>query len=68
MAPFEVCRAMTHPYVNYYPDTHGHFAPTRFVLLRYSADCVPFRWILRANVEDNPQDCEIEIVERLQFG
>ena len=48
MAPFALTRTMTHPYTEFYPETHGHFAPTRFVQAAYSAACVPFRWMLRA--------------------
>jgi hypothetical protein len=46
MAPFELTRTMRHPYTETSPDTHGHFAPTRFVQSAYSAACVPFRWML----------------------
>ena len=42
MMPFELRRTMTHPYTEIYPETHGHFAPTRFVQPPYSAACVPF--------------------------
>lgn len=31
MAVFELRRTITHPYAEIYPETHGHFAPTRFV-------------------------------------
>src|SRR5262249_2401567 len=51
-----------------YPQTHGHFAPTRFVQTEYSAACVPFRWMLRENVEGNAKKGEIGIAERLQLG
>jgi energy-coupling factor transporter ATP-binding protein EcfA2 len=68
MAPVPLTRTMTHPYREFYPETHGHFAPTRFVQLAYSAACVPFRWMLREKVEGNPKDGEIGIAERLQLG
>lgn len=68
MAPFDLTRTMTHPYVEAYPETHGHFAPTRFVQTRYSAACVPFRWMLRNKVEGNPEKGEIGLAERLQIG
>ena len=41
MAPFALPRTMTHPYMEFYPDTYGHFAPTRFVQPAYSAACIP---------------------------
>ena len=31
MAPFSLTRTMTHSYTELYPETHGYFAPTRFV-------------------------------------
>ncbi len=68
MAPFPVARTMTHPYTEIFPETHGHFAPTRFVQPEYSAACIPFRWMLRENVEGNAKNSEIGIAERLQLG
>ena len=68
MAPFAFMRTMTHPYTEFYPETHGHFAPTRFVHPVYSAACVPFRWMLREKVEGSAKDGEIGIAERLKIG
>ena len=68
MAPFALIRTMTHPYKEYYPETHGHFEPTRFVQPAYSAACVPFRWVLRENVEGNAKSGESGIAERLKIG
>ncbi len=68
MAPFALPRTMRHPYTEFYPETHGHFAPTRFVQPAYSAACVPFRWMLREKVEGNPKDDEIGIADRLKIG
>ena len=42
MAPFALRRTMRHPYADSSPETHGHFAETRFVQPAYSAACVPF--------------------------
>ena len=68
MAPFALTRTMAHPYTEFYPETHGHFAPTRFVQPAYSAACVPFRWVLREKVEASAKDGEIGIAERLKIG
>ena len=68
MAPFPLTRTMTHPYMEFYPKSHGHFAPTRFVQPPFSAACVPFRWMLREKVEGNAQYGEIGIAERLKIG
>ena len=68
MAPLELNRTMTHRYAEIFPETHGHFAPTRFVQPPYSAACVPFRWVLREKVEGNPKDGDIGLAERLKLG
>ena len=68
MANFALSRTMTHPYKEFYPETHGHFEPTRFMQPEYSAACVPFRWMLRENVDGNAKDGEIGIAERLKIG
>jgi hypothetical protein len=68
MASFALARTMTHPYTEFYPETHGHFAPTRFVQPAYSAACVPYRWMLREKVEGNAKDGEIGLAERLKVG
>ncbi len=68
MAPFALTRTMTHPYTEVFPETHGHFEPTRFVQPPYSAACVPFRWMLREKVEGNVEDGDIGIAERLRIG
>ncbi len=68
MAPFALTRTIPHPYAEIYPETHGHFEPTRFVQPAYSAACVPFRWMLRQYVEGDPENGEIGLAERLQIG
>ena len=68
MAPFALTRTMTHPYTEFYPETHGHFSPTLFVQPAYSAACVPFRWVLREKVEGSAKDGEIGLAERLKIG
>lgn len=68
MAPFALARTMTHPYTEAYPETHGHMAPTRFVQPPYSAACVPFRWMLRKNVEGDAKQKLTGLAEALQLG
>ena len=68
MAPFEFRRTMTHPYAKLFPETHGHLQPTLFVQQPYSSACVPFRWMLRGNVEGNPKSGEPGLAESLQLG
>lgn len=68
MSPFELSRLVPHPYVEAYPDTHGHFKKTRLAYPAYSAACVPFRWMLREKVEGNQKDGEIGLAELLKLG
>src|SRR3989454_1839271 len=68
MAPFELTRTMRHPYAESSAETHGHFVPTRFVQPPYSAACVPFRWMLRGEVEGDPKNSEPGLAERLKLG
>jgi hypothetical protein len=68
MAPFKISRTMRHPYTENNAEKYGHFAPTRFVQSPYSAACVPFRWMLRNNVEGDPKDGDIGIAERFKLG
>lgn len=68
MAPFELRRKMTHPYAEIFPATHGHFLETEFVHAPYSAACVPFRWMLRENVEGNSKEHIVGLAEELRLG
>jgi hypothetical protein len=56
MASFSWTRVHHHPYVESSPKTHGHFAPTPFRHDPCSAACVPYRWMLRAQVEDGREN------------
>ncbi len=51
LAPFDLVRTKNHPYRTSSADSHGHFAETPLRLGRYSASCVPFRWMLKREVE-----------------
>ena len=68
MASFPITRTVTHPYKDFYPETHGHFGPTRFVQPAYSAACVPFRWMLRSQIEGNQSKGEIGLAGHLRLG
>jgi hypothetical protein len=68
MATFPLARTMSHPYTEIFPEIYGSFAPTSFVQPTYSAACVPFRWMLRENVEGNAKNGEIGIAESLKLG
>lgn len=68
MAPFEIVRTMSHPYARPSSDTHSHFAPTRFVQPPYTAACVPFRWMLRENVEGSTGSSGPGLAGQMQLG
>ena len=66
MAPFQLSRQITHPYVKTAAETHGHFKPTRFDRPAYGAACVPYRWMLREVVEEGMEG-GIGLAEELQI-
>lgn len=68
MSSYELVRTLNHPYAKSSSETHGHFAPTRFIQPAYSAACVPFRWMLRHNVEGDPKTEELGLAETLKLG
>ena len=68
MAPVDLEREIRHPYVKSNTDQYGHIEPTRFVQPKYSAACVPFRWMLREEVEGGDNDGGQGLAERLQLG
>ena len=59
MAPFEFTRTLTHPYVKS-SEPHKHFAETPLTHPPYSANCIPFRWMLK--------DSAAEKTEHLKLG
>ena len=53
MANFDITHTKRHPYEKSSEATHGHMAPTPLTYEAYSAAAVPFRWMLREQVEGN---------------
>lgn len=51
MANFAFERFHEHPYAKSSPDTHAHFAPTRLHYPAFGAAALPFRWMMREEVE-----------------
>jgi energy-coupling factor transporter ATP-binding protein EcfA2 len=51
MAPFAQSMIKQHPYADWKKETHGHFAATPYTIPPYSAATIPFRWMLREQVE-----------------
>lgn len=67
MAPFPLVQMKAHPYAERSPETHGHFAHTRFEQPPYSAACVPYQWMLREKIEGDANG-EIGLAQRLRLG
>jgi ATP-dependent exoDNAse (exonuclease V) alpha subunit len=55
MAPFAIVKKKTHPYAKRNSETHGHFDETPFQIPAFSAASVPFRWMLRREVEGDAE-------------
>ena len=74
MAPFEFTRTLEHPYVTS-SKAHKHFAPTPLIHPHYSANCIPFAWMLgdRAAEKSNllqlgfDETAETKIHEQMGF-
>jgi hypothetical protein len=52
MAPFALERFHEHPYSKTSPETHAHFAPTRLYYPPFSAAALPFRWMMKPEIEE----------------
>ena len=52
MAPFAFDRFHAHPYSKSSPDTHSHFAPTQLHYPAFAAAALPFRWLMRKELEE----------------
>jgi hypothetical protein len=67
MASFPLSQLKKHPYVESAKTTHGHFAETPYTIRPYSAAAIPFRWMLREQVEGNEKWGVRSLHESLQF-
>jgi ATP-dependent exoDNAse (exonuclease V) alpha subunit len=68
MAPFALSMQKKHPYAESATTTHGHFADTPYTIRPYSAAGIPFRWMLREQVEGNKRWGVSSLKETLQLG
>ena len=66
MAPFPQSMLKQHPYAEWKKESHGHFESTPYTIPRYSAAVIPFRWMLRAQVEGD--DDVVGRRDELQLG
>lgn len=71
MAPFDYTRAVTHPYTESSPKTHGHFATTPLRYPAYAAAAVPFNWMLKESLPQRTQEyglkCNLDYEPELGF-
>lgn len=51
MAPFHFTKNLNHPYVDIYPQSHGHLKETPLRFPAYSANSVPYRWMSKKSNE-----------------
>lgn len=68
MARFPLSMEKKHPYAESASTTHGHFADTPYTIRPYSAAGIPFRWMLREQVEGNKKWGVSSLKETLQLG
>lgn len=60
MAPFELEPVKRHALAHMNPTDYGHFLPTPQRYPAYSAGVVPFRWLMRGNLEEFARDLELD--------
>ncbi|MCL2876506.1 MAG: ATP-dependent RecD-like DNA helicase [Betaproteobacteria bacterium] len=68
MAKFPLSMEKKHPYAESASATHGHFADTPYTIRPYSAAGIPFRWMLREQVEGSKKWGVSSLKETLQLG
>lgn len=68
MAPFSLSMQKIHPYAKNATTTHGHFADTPYTIRPYSAAGIPFRWMLREQMEGNEKWGVRSIQQDLQIA
>lgn len=68
MAGFPLSMQKKHPYSESAKVTHGHFADTPYTIRPYSAAAIPFRWMLREQVEGNRKWGISSLKDNLQLG
>jgi len=68
MAKFPLSMQKIHPYAEVAKNTHGHFAHTPYIIRPYSVAGIPFRWMLREQVEGNKKWGVSSLKETLQLG
>jgi ATP-dependent exoDNAse (exonuclease V) alpha subunit len=68
MAMFPLSMQKKHPYAESAKITHGHFTDTPYTIRPYSVAGIPFRWMLREQVEGNRKWDISSLKETLLLG
>ena len=70
MAPFETEQEKRHALAERSPKHYGHFRPTRQRYPAYSAGTVPFRWLMRENLDlyGDLLDLDVDIKREPELG
>ena len=63
MAPFEMEHVKRYALAEMNAQHYGHFLPTRQRYPAYSVGIVPFRWMMRANMEEYRDSLELDVDE-----
>lgn len=66
MAEFSFTKDKVHPYSTMNMKTHDHFLPTSFEYTPYSAVGVPYRWMLKGNMEQFGKNYGLNLNEYLE--
>lgn len=67
MASFPLSMLKKHPYSEKAKTTHGHFTDTPYTIRPFSAAAIPFRWMLREQMEGNEKWKIASLKESLQI-
>lgn len=65
MSPFDYHVTLVHPYKKF-SKLHQHFEPTDFRNATFSASVVPFKWMLRENIEFYAKEYGIDCSEEYE--
>lgn len=65
MAPFSFTRTLSHPYGKSSP-AHKHFAETPLTHVEYSANCIPFNWMLKDGAAEKTEALKLEFDDRAE--
>lgn len=65
MSPHEIVRMVRHPYAKSSP-VHSHFKPTALTHRPYSANCIPFAWMLKGGADKKVEALELDFDQKAE--